>query len=151
MYITQKINVLLSYNCTDKEVYFVVTHLRHHIYIQREDTSTYLVYNDGVFSHKQEETNNHIFEVTYDYHGTYFTLKAVNHMYSDESGSGSASGSASGSGMENEDIAADLRLRDSDCYLGFTSDGQPICYSSNSTETGDFDRNVLFISNCLSS
>ena len=95
------------------------------------------MYNDGVFSHKQEETNNRVFEVTYAYHGAFFTLKAVNHMYTDDSGSG----------MDTEDI---MKLRDTDCYLGFTSDGQPICYASNSTETGDINWNVLFMSNCLS-
>ena len=143
--------MLYTWFSVDEEVNFILTYLRHHIYIQREDTSTYLMYNDGVFSHKQEQTNNHIFEVTYPYDGAFFTLKAVNHMYSDESGSGSASGSASGSGMDNEDTAAKLMLRDTECYLGFTSDEQPICHSSNTTETGDFNWNILFISNCLSS
>ena len=64
----------------------------------------------------------------------------MNHKYND----------GSGSGMDNEDIAAELMLRDTECYVGFTSDGQPTCLSSNTTVTGDFNWNVIFMSNCLS-
>ena len=97
------------------------------------------MYNNGVFSHNQVETSNQVFEVTYAHHGI-FTLRAVNHQYSD----------GSGSGMDNEDFAAEVNLRDTECYLGFNSDEQPICHSSNTTETGNFNWNVLFMSNCLS-
>ena len=127
-------------NIIDEEVHFILTHLRHHIYIQREDTSTYLVYNNEVFSHEEGETNKKDFEVIYHYHGAFFTLKAVNHKHSD----------GSGSGMDNENFAAEGNLRDTECYLGFTSDKQSICHSSNTTETGDINWNLLFMSNCLS-
>ena len=110
------------------------------MYIQQEDTSTYLLYEYGMFSPNPNETNNHMFEVTYHYKGAFFTLKAVNHKYSN----------SSGSGMDSEDTAAELMVRNTECYLGFTSDEQPICHSSNTTETGDFNWNILYMSNCLS-
>ena len=119
-------------------MHFIVTHLPdYHLYIQRQDTSTFLVYENGMFTHQSEKAENHIFKITYD--GAFFTLKAVNHKYTD----------GSGSGQNTEDIESETKLRDTDCYLGFNKDGEPICHPENMTETGEFF-DVLFFSNCFS-
>ena len=129
-----------------EEVEFVLTHLPdRHINIMRQGTSTFLVYNNGKFTHDdQPSTDNHVFLVEYEFGGQAISLKAVNHKYEEE-----VLDFGSGSGVAPEEDASEVMLVEEDCYLGFSEDGKPFCHSSKLTESGDPKLDILFFSPCF--
>ena len=113
----------------------------------RQETNTYLVYNNGIFSHDNtSNVENRRFQIQFDTHSPFFSLKAVNHNYEDVLDD---YGSASGSGIEPLDNSTELIVTNGDCYFGFTADGKPQCYSTNHTANGNINYHVLFFSDCF--
>ena len=113
----------------------------------RQDTSTFLVYNNGKFTHDdQPSTDNHVFLVEYEKEiiGDPISLKAVNHKYEEE-----VLDFGSGSGVAPEEDMSEVMFVEEDCYLGFSEDGKPFCHSSKLTENGDLKRDILFFSPCF--
>ena len=117
----------------------------------RQDSDTYLVYNNGNFSNGTPQDDNHVFLVEYTPDGQAITLKAVNHKYS------STEEAELGSGVEEEGREEEglgvlqevemMGMEDKDCYLGFTEEGKPMCYSSLS-ENGSPLFEVRFFTPC---
>ena len=111
----------------------------------RQDTSTFLVYNNGNFTHDdQPSTENHVFLFEYENVTDTISLKAVNHKYEEE-----VLDFGSGSGVAPDEYTSEVMLVEEDCYLGFSEDGKPFCHSSKLTESGDLKRDILFFSPCL--
>ena len=114
----------------------------------RQDTSTFLVYNNGKFTHDdQPSTDNHVFLFEYEEYEKVkdtISLKAVNHQYEEE-----VLDFGSGSGVAPDEYTSEVMLVEEDCYLGFSEDGKPFCHSSKLTESGNPKPDILFFSNCF--
>ena len=120
----------------------------------RYDSDTYLVYNNGNFSHGTPQDDNHVFLVEYTSDGQAITLKAVNHKYNSteeaELGSGVEEEGREEEEEEGVGVLQEVEMMgmDKDCYLGFTEEGKPMCYSSKLSENGSPLFEVRFFTPC---
>ena len=120
----------------------------------RQDSETFLLYNNGSFSHGKPEDDNHVFLVEFATGVQAITLKAVNHKYEAPevgSGSGMEEGGEEEEEEEEEKESEGMEMVVmEDCYLGFDDEGKPMCYPSKVADNGtDPLVEVLFFTPCF--